>query len=66
MIDKYVFGGKFPEPDFIRQGHICCSHAKWYQMVRDLEGKDIPYYCIDVSVDPYEELTEDRLEYIVG
>lgn len=66
MINKYVFGGEFPKPDFIWQDHICCSHAKWYQVVRDLEGKDIPMYCIDVSVGPYEELTENRLDYVVG
>lgn len=66
MLDEYVFGGEFPKPDFIWQDHICCSHAKWYQVARDLEGKDIPYYAIDVSVGPYDELTENRLNYVVG
>jgi len=66
MLNKYVFGGEFPKPDFIWQDHICCSHAKWYQVARDLEGKDIPYYALDVSVGPYEELTENRLNYVVG
>lgn len=66
MINKYLFGGEFPKPDFIWQDHICCSHAKWYQVARDLEGKDIPMHCIDVSVGPYDELTENRINYIVG
>ncbi|MFQ6069715.1 MAG: benzoyl-CoA reductase, bzd-type, subunit O [Candidatus Aminicenantales bacterium] len=66
LLDEYLFGGKFPKPDFIWQDHICCSHAKWYQVVKDLEGGDIPYYSIDVSVGPYQELTESRLEYVVG
>jgi len=66
MLNEYVFGGEFPKPDFIWQDHICCSHSKWYQVVRDLEGGDIPYYSIDVSVGPYDELTENRLEYVVG
>ncbi len=66
ILNQYVFGGEFPKPDFIWQDHICCSHAKWYQVARDLEGKDIPYYAIDVSVGPYEELTENRIEYVVG
>ncbi len=66
ILDKYVFGGKFPKPDFIWQDHICCSHAKWYQVARDLEGRDIPMYCIDVSVGPYDELDENRLNYVVG
>ena len=66
ILNKYVFGGEFPKPDFIWQDHICCSHAKWYQVVRDLEGQDIPMYCLDVSVGPYEELTDNRLDYVVG
>lgn len=66
MINKYVFGGEFPKPDFIWQDHICCSHAKWYQVARDLEGKDIPMHCIDVSVGPYDELTDNKIDYVVG
>ena len=38
LIDKYAFGGSFPKPDFIWQDHICCSHAKWYQTVSELEN----------------------------
>ncbi|MBW2086170.1 MAG: benzoyl-CoA reductase, bzd-type, subunit O, partial [Deltaproteobacteria bacterium] len=52
VLNKYAFGGPFPRPDFIWQDHICCSHAKWYQTVRDLEG-DIPMYCVEVAVGPY-------------
>jgi benzoyl-CoA reductase subunit B len=66
LLNKYAFGGEFPKPDFIWQDHICCSHAKWYQVARDLEGKDIPMYCIDVSIGPYEELTDNKLDYVVG
>ncbi|UCE18742.1 MAG: benzoyl-CoA reductase, bzd-type, subunit O [Gemmatimonadota bacterium] len=67
ILDKYAFGGKFPKPDFIWQDHICCSHAKWYQVVTDLEP-DIPHYCIDVAVGPYpyEQLSENKLNYVVG
>src|SRR4030067_563462 len=65
ILNKYVFGGEFPKPDFIWQDHICCSHAKWYQVVRDLEGQDIPMYCLDVSVGPYAELTDNRLGYVL-
>lgn len=63
----------FPTPDFIWQDHICCSHAKWYQVLREIEkkvkGKDIPMYCIDVSVGSHipnlhDELTDWRLEYV--
>ena len=67
ILDKYAFGGKFPRPDFIWQDHICCSHAKWYQVVTDLEP-GIPHFCIDVAVGPYpyEQLTENKLNYVVG
>ncbi len=65
ILDEYAFGGPFPKPDFLWQDHICCSHAKWYQVVSDLEG-GIPHYCVDVSVGPFETLNESRLNYVVG
>jgi len=66
LLNQYAFGGPFPKPDFIWQDHICCSHAKWYQVVRELEKSDIPMFSIDVSVGPYQELTKSRVDYIVG
>ncbi|OGF58783.1 MAG: benzoyl-CoA reductase, bzd-type, subunit O [Candidatus Fischerbacteria bacterium RBG_13_37_8] len=63
--NEYAFGGPFPVPDFIFQDHICCSHAKWYQVVRHLEG-DIPMFCVDISVGPYHELNDSRLDYVTG
>ena len=65
LLNKYAFGGEFPELDFIWQDHICCSHAKWYQVVNDLEGGGIPYFCIDISVGPYHQLKEHGLQYLV-
>lgn len=65
ILDEFAFGGSFPKPDFIWQDHICCSHAKWYQVVRDLEG-DIPMFCVDVAVGPYHEINDDKVAYIVG
>ncbi len=68
ILNKYAwpqFSKEFPKPDFMWQDHICCSHAKWYQVASDLEG-GIPMFSIDVSVGPYEELTESRINYIVG
>ena len=55
----------FPKPDFVWQDHICCSHAKWYQVVSDLEG-GIPEYCVDVAIGPYEKTTEHGVDYVVG
>jgi benzoyl-CoA reductase subunit B len=70
LLDKYILADGtvvdgYPTPDFIWQDHVCCSHSKWYQVVSDLEG-GIPTYSIDVSVGPFCELNENRLEYIVG
>ena len=64
LLDKYAFGGKFPKPDFLWQDHICCSHAKWYQMVSDLEG-GIPHFCIDVASGPYHEINDRKIRYLV-
>ena len=63
-LNEYNFGGEYPKPDFAFQDHICCSHAKWYQHVA--EYKNIPYFCIDVSVGPYKDLDEDKLMYVVN
>ncbi|MDP8228898.1 MAG: benzoyl-CoA reductase, bzd-type, subunit O [Candidatus Electryoneaceae bacterium] len=63
-LNEFNTGGEYPKPDFAFQDHICCSHAKWYQHVA--EYKNIPYFCIDVSVGPYSELNEDRLMFVVN
>ena len=65
ILNEYAFGGPFPKPDFLWQDHICCSHAKWYQVVSDLEG-GIPHFCIDVSVGPYKDVNEHKIDYLVG
>lgn len=63
ILNKYPFGGGYPKPDFIWQGHICCSHAKWYQVVNDLEGS-IPMYCVDIAAGPYIDIKEHRVKYV--
>lgn len=71
LLNQYAFPDregkpqKFPKPDFIWQDHICCSHAKWYQVVRDIKG-EIPMYCVDVASGPYVEINENRLSYVSG
>ena len=65
LLDEYLWGGPFPKPDFIWQDHICCSHAKWYQVVCDHEP-DIPSFCIDVAVGPAGAITDNKVDYIVG
>jgi len=63
LLDRYAFGGPFPKPDFMWQDHICCSHAKWYQVASELEG-GIPTYAVDVAVGPARDLTKNRVDYI--
>ncbi len=65
ILDKYVFGGPFPKPDFIWQDHICCSHAKWYQVVSDLEG-GLPHFSMDVAVGPYKDVAPHKIDYLVN
>ncbi len=65
LLDEYLWGGPFPKPDFIWQDHICCSHAKWYQVVCDIEP-GIPSKCVDVAVGPFSEVNDNKIDYIVG
>jgi len=65
LLDKFIFGGPFPKPDFIWQDHICCSHSKWYQVVSDLEG-GVPAYMVDVAVGPFDEMDDNKVQYVVG
>ncbi|MBM4249423.1 MAG: benzoyl-CoA reductase, bzd-type, subunit O [Euryarchaeota archaeon] len=65
LLNQYAFGGPFPKPDFLWQDHICCSHAKWYQVVSELEH-GVPHFSIDVSVGPESEINDNKLEYVVG
>jgi len=65
ILDEFLWGGPFPKPDFIWQDHICCSHAKWYQVVCDMEP-DIPHFSIDVAVGPEHEINDNKVDYLVG
>ncbi|MBI5360845.1 MAG: benzoyl-CoA reductase, bzd-type, subunit O [Planctomycetes bacterium] len=65
ILNEYAFGGPFPKPDFMWQDHICCSHAKWYQVASELEG-GVPVFCIDAAAGPYDEVTENRINYLVN
>lgn len=65
ILNEYAFpeySKTWPSPDFIFQDHICCSHAKWYQVVSDLEG-GIPMFCVDVGIAPAIEVGEDGEEF---
>lgn len=46
--DRFYFGGPMPRPHFCFQTHICDSHAKWYQIVR--EHYEVPYYSIELPM----------------
>ncbi len=63
-LNRYLFGGEFPKPDFCFQIQICCTHSKWYQAIAEYEN--VPLFIFDVSVGPYNELDENRLMYVVN
>ena len=63
-LDKYLYGGKFPKPDFIFQTQICCSHSKWYQHVAIKE--QVPQFYVDVGVGPYKDMNATRLDYVTN
>lgn len=63
-LNRYLFGGEFPKPDFCFQIQICCTHSKWYQAIAEYEN--VPLFIFDVSVGPYRELDENRLMYVVN
>jgi len=78
LLNEYAFPDickEFPKPDFIFQDHICCSHAKWYQVVCDMEP-DISMFSIDVSCAPamqaegtefhYVPIPQHAIDYVVG
>jgi benzoyl-CoA reductase subunit B len=63
-LDKYLYGGSFPKPDFIFQTQICCSHSKWYQHVAKEEK--VPQFYVDVGVGPYKDMNAARLDYVTN
>ncbi len=65
ILNEYALGGTFPKPDFIWQDHICCSHAKWYQVVSDLEG-GLPFFCVDVAAGAAHEIDDNKIDYLTG
>ncbi len=61
-VDRWLFGGPFPRPDFCLTIHICDAHAKWYQIVG--EFYDIPFFGIDLPMGhPDDGRGEERVEY---
>jgi benzoyl-CoA reductase subunit B len=65
VLNEYAFGGPWPKADFIFQNSICCTHAKWLQVADEIDGGDIPYFCFDVGVGPYDKIGERQINYVV-
>ncbi|MDP2729725.1 MAG: benzoyl-CoA reductase, bzd-type, subunit O [Dehalococcoidales bacterium] len=66
ILNEFVFGGPWPEADFIFQNHICCSHGKWMQVADELSGGKTPYFCFDVGVGPYDKITDRHIDYVAA
>lgn len=63
FIDRYLFGGPFPRPDFCFQIHICDSHAKWFQMVSEHYG--VPIFALEMPVGPRGYREDLKLQFLV-
>jgi benzoyl-CoA reductase subunit B len=66
LIDEYAFGGPFPKPDIIWQDHMCCSGAKWHEVVNGLGGDAVPFYCVDTAAGSRATESGDPVQYMVG
>ena len=53
---------KFPKPDVLLTSHICCSHAKWYQYVSELEN-GIPLFAVDLGPRAGTIITKEAIDY---
>ncbi|MBI4286956.1 MAG: 2-hydroxyacyl-CoA dehydratase [Chloroflexi bacterium] len=62
FLDKYLWGGPFPRPDFYLTYHMCDSHAKWYQIASEHTGA--PLFAIDWPVGAYGQNREARIKYV--
>jgi len=63
-LNKYLLGGEYPKPDFLLTSQFCCSHSKWYRHVADVGN--VPAFYVDLSVGLYEDITPQRLDYVVN
>jgi benzoyl-CoA reductase subunit B len=64
FLNRSIFGGEFPKPDFYFTTHVCCTHGKWAQQVAEYEN--IPAFGIDLSVGPYNGIKEHKIEYVAS
>lgn len=64
-LNKYLFGGDFPKPDFVVTGHVCDTHGKWAQLVAEHFG--VPYFCLDGTIGYTDEgSVERRVTYVAS
>ena len=63
LLNEYLFGGPFPQPDFFWQFHICCSHGKWYQEAARIGGNKKPVLLTDATIGPYFKENEETGEF---
>lgn len=64
LLNRFVFGGEFPRPDFCLTFHTCDSHAKWYQFVTEYYG--IPYFGIELPLGEDPDRLPLKVQYLVS
>ena len=63
FLNRFLFGGEFPRPNFCLTLHTCDSHAKWYQGVTEYYG--IPYYGMELPLGADPDRLNLRMDYLV-
>jgi benzoyl-CoA reductase subunit B len=66
LVDEYAFGGPFPKPDILWQDHVCCSRAKWREVVNKQAGGEVPFYCVDTDAPTDVKKSGDSIQHMVG
>lgn len=63
-LNRYLFGGPFPKPDFYFMLHDCEARGKWGQAFA--EALDIPYFVFELPLGPPEERSDRVTDYIAS
>ncbi len=68
LLDQFILPDgkivKWPIPDLFFTNHFCCSHAKWYQVARELEDGQL-FVGIDTGCRTAQLLEEPSINYFV-
>jgi benzoyl-CoA reductase subunit B len=64
LLDRFLFGGKFPKPNFIFTEHNCDGRGKWAQVVADY--LDIPIFIYENPCRQAGQRSNNHIQYLVN